>query len=625
MQKKILSLILTLGMVVCLTACDSTNTSVSSVSGPEVTVASESVEEVKPSLVLRDEPQEVEEGNLEYALALRMTDNRSVSLLDSNDKLIDTIVMPEGSGTIVGVTGNYILTEHYEWNEYAGESVETLNAYDFVTGETKTFASYGTSVDVDVYNGIIYASHYEYETGHTYEDAYDGKTLKPVSSMQDFLDGMVEYTLQGRAFFGRDAYRVASVQRIVDACGFCVVFPNAPYDHSMGYKYDGTNFTEFALPENTYTIPAYTDSFFFAEVYRNGDFDKTDLYSCDYNGQFYLLDEDIYSVLGFKDGVLYWAKEDSYNFGVEPFTISGYNLNNGETVEIAVVQKHPGMDDIFVPGVSGFTIGETGIYFLADDREKTGWYKASLNSNYAYETKSLDITVKEYEVFDYGTVGYLNDTICCPYCGEKVVQVYREFFQVNEDITPQAEAINDYLFQDAGFALDASKDSSYIPTDDSSCEEHGHYYTLETDETGVSQVFFLGDSYMVIDMDGYWYGGGAHGYPTNFQYLFDLQTGKEVSFLDFYNGTEEELKTLAATKAKEDCEKSVQEDGYSMYYTDDPDSVYSDAYEYVTLDNNHMVFGKECMFLTFPPYEIGPYASGYIIVEISYEELGISF
>ena len=126
-------------------------------------------------------------------------------------------------------------------------------------------------------------------------------------------------------------------------------------------------------------------------------------------------------------------------------------------------------------------------------------------------------------------------------------------------------------------------------------------------------------------MDGYWYGGGAHGYPTNFQYLFDLQTGKEVSFLDFYNGTEEELKTLAATKAKEDCEKSVQEDGYSMYYTDDPDSVYSDAYEYVTLDNNHMVFGKECMFLTFPPYEIGPYASGYIIVEISYEELGISF
>lgn len=122
----------------------------------------------------------------------------------------------------------------------------------------------------------------------------------------------------------------------------------------------------------------------------------------------------------------------------------------------------------------------------------------------------------------------------------------------------------------------------------------------------------------MVDSHGYWFAGGAHGMPYIGQRIFDLSSGEELGVRDFYQGSEKDFKELVARKTKEDFESySLYE---SPYYSEDGDQVYQTAYEYADLDATQVIFGEDGVVIVYQPYEMGPFASGFIEVSISYEE-----
>ena len=140
-----------------------------------------------------------------------------------------------------------------------------------------------------------------------------------------------------------------------------------------------------------------------------------------------------------------------------------------------------------------------------------------------------------------------------------------------------------------------------------------------TVEKEVNKVDILWNQYLTIDYSGYWYGGGAHGMPSSYQRLFDLTTGEELTLKDIYQGSEKSFKQLVAEKTKEDF--LSYEEGYAPYFAEDADMVYEEAYEYAGLTSLNIMFYETGISVLYAPYEMGPYASGFIDVFISYEEL----
>ena len=104
--------------------------------------------------------------------------------------------------------------------------------------------------------------------------------------------------------------------------------------------------------------------------------------------------------------------------------------------------------------------------------------------------------------------------------------------------------------------------------------------------------------------------------PGKDQYVFDLQTGKRMEMKDFYSGSEEDFKKLVAEKTKEDYLET--NDGYK-YFATDADEAYDTAYEYVSL-NGTVFFKEDCVIYSFAPYDMGPFASGYIDIKLPIEE-----
>ena len=143
----------------------------------------------------------------------------------------------------------------------------------------------------------------------------------------------------------------------------------------------------------------------------------------------------------------------------------------------------------------------------------------------------------------------------------------------------------------------------------------------ETDSYTVSGVNIINDRYLTVDYNGYWYGGGAHGMPTMYEYIFDLQTGEELTFRDFYKGTEEEFKTKVAEKVREDYNSKLTTDDYNGYFAATDQEAYDTAYEYASIDSGNVSFMEDKVLVYFYPYDLGSYADGFKFYEFTYQEL----
>ena len=100
--------------------------------------------------------------------------------------------------------------------------------------------------------------------------------------------------------------------------------------------------------------------------------------------------------------------------------------------------------------------------------------------------------------------------------------------------------------------------------------------------------------------------------------LFSLKDGKEYTLTDFYKGTEEEFKKIVVKYSMNDYNSENSENGY---YDDSPEEMEEKFNQYAELNMN-MRFDDYGIYVMYPPYSVGPYASGEIEIYIPGWEIG---
>lgn len=120
--------------------------------------------------------------------------------------------------------------------------------------------------------------------------------------------------------------------------------------------------------------------------------------------------------------------------------------------------------------------------------------------------------------------------------------------------------------------------------------------------------------YLSVLQDSYLYEGGAHGMPYREGHVFRIQDGQPVTLEQMTGLTREDwdklLRARFATLISQDRDTGFYEDAAEQIKTYDMKK--ADYY-----------FSDEGIVFYLPPYEIAPYAAGYVEVLIPYDEAQI--
>ena len=383
---------------------------------------------------------------------------------------------------------------------------------------------------------------------------------------------------------------------LIDSTGSAKEIPG--FEEGYNAFYDKTHVFTILLDYETGKGTAY--------VYDLGT-DKTTVVAEELNAE---------RLLGKGGTKYYYSVSDSEEYGINHNFIYEYDSENGNNRLLYDVKFAPG-SDIF-PGIEGFTLTDSFIYYVGFDNGSIFWVPVKIDDP-SKEYPRIDLGSEE--LFNYGTIDYMSNTYKCPDCNTDLVCTYVEYPVLNEYPSYNIDKINEYMKGVAQSFIDANNNDGYS---DSSCEDHSEHpswYRI-TEDYYVSSIDNICDNYLTIGMSGYWYGGGAHGMPSRLQYMFDLTTGELKTLSDFYTGSENDFKALVAEKTKEHFLSCMEKEDYGTpYFAADAETVYAEAYDKVSLDSGTIEFTEDGIIYSYPPYEMGPYASGFIDIKISYDEL----
>ncbi len=582
-----------------------------------------------------------EEANEEGSFVLSRTPQSDTFFICDGDDITKVDRLELAKDTDTEDSGQYRLYSEYEYlmSTLIGEGDGFLFFKDTVVvefGSTSRSIIYAVSEEdhklYDIWQGSTegYLDCCEYYNGHLYIDyiiGYDesykilGEEIvcykydrKTDSFVEDDIDSELEAAVQTANDSG------ARLRRSVDLC--------------LAHVYDDCGYLPAVLDGELYIINSN------GKVHRIDGFD--DAYSAYYDrehiftitmnyetseGKAYVYDlksdemmeisdeRGAESLLGKYGSRYYFSVADPEVYGLKHNYIYEYDSETGEITFIYDAEAVPGSS--IIPGVEGFTVTDKFIYYIGFEDGDIFWKTVDIANPTA---PCVKIDLGHEGIFDYGTFGCISTSVACPDCDTDLIQTYNEYLILDDSFSESADVINEYLLRKAEEFNENQMNASSIDTPCEDHQEHPNWYRV-TNDYYVSDIEIICDNYLTVNMTGYWYGGGAHGMPYRGQYLFDLTTGEAKSFTDFYEGTEVEFKALVAEKTKEDFLGYDLENYGSPYFSSDADQIYSEAYEYASLDRGTIEFAEDGIYFYYPPYEMGPYAAGFIDIFISYEEL----
>lgn len=429
------------------------------------------------------------------------------------------------------------------------------------------------------------------------------------------------------------------------SCGELITF-DSEGNRLISYDTEGNLLWESALLQDTYDVDEVNSDY---TVYSYTDYPEEDRYDL-YDGSLILHDnrtgeeqtlftwneksEDKRAIpLKLTEDKLYYYQSEEKQEEREVFDrkqIYSYELKTGEETFLYEAGRlaGPPMNTI-TAGVSGFDVYQGRYYFAAMEEDSIGWAVLSEDEigktpagGKSYPGAYLSVWDEKRDFRQYGTVEGIKKTVASDSYDIDVYEYYLECFQLDPSYE-QAERINETLREiwegDIRYAEDgAAQELSYLTGSDEPDGYSWNRYPLSYDNE-LRRVEVLGADYLTVDYSGYEYTGGAHGYPYRSHYLFDLTTGEEKTLADLYQGSVEEFKDIVA-------QYSVQnwKDNPDPYFGwDSEDAAYADLYDNASLDML-MQYGTDGIVIEYSPYEYGPYASGYIGIEIPYEALNIN-
>ena len=275
-------------------------------------------------------------------------------------------------------------------------------------------------------------------------------------------------------------------------------------------------------------------------------------------------------------------------------------------------------------------IFEDKLYYLATSEKDTRWYRMDLNDPKfeTDETECIDSVNEYYEIGEINVVSQESKRTTKEGESYEYFATYREDFRFKEGLN-NYERINEILKKhDEEFEQNAK---GLLENREELMEmeefEPDMYLEYNYDKKFMGAQK-LGSHFAQVAYSDYEYTGGAHGHGGRYYYLFDTDTGEELTLKQVIGIKEKAFKDIVA-KYSADMWELDQTEGEGRFYSAEVDetgnqykSMYKNFYENAKLDML-VRYSEDYLYVVYMPYEYGPYSSGYIEVEIPYEELGI--
>ncbi len=487
------------------------------------------------------------------------------------------------------------------------------------------------NINIEYYEGSLFVQHaiYDDEGGYTvYLDDYTRGKDASYEKGNRFQE--LRNSLEGQDYhfsFHNPNNLITSLKRYDEILVYTSDGKIAALDKQGNQLWETTLLQEYYLVEAVNT--EYT--LYSVNTEENGEYWKYTIDLVLHNNQTgeektlftwnYQTPEEAVSPLAVEGDKLYYYRTFSEN-GLNQNDIYSYDLVTGGTEFLYTAATLPGPGGTWQinPGVTDFNCYDGKFYYRAISENSTGWavYDPKTGTG---QGDMLPVIDEERTFAKYGKVLYEGGSIRDEEWDLEIYTYYIECFQL-EDSYQNADKINQVLEQEQQEALDtvqqsAENEKGYITEEDAQDERFTPYpYSYDM---SLGQVNMLGSHYLTVNYDGYEYWGGAHGYPYRQHYLFDLNTGEELTIYDLYTSTEENFKDVVAKYSVQNWKENPE-----IYFNseEEEETVYQDFYDNASLDMA-MRFEKQGIVIEYSPYEYGPYAVGFIEIPIPYDVLGI--
>lgn len=557
------------------------------------------------------------DGNLKYSYYL------SGATMD-NDKVIAATGMP---ADIYGDYYEFVAADGYDayctfsyWDDAGYSGVYVYNAEDDSVKLIDKYSDKSNLTSVDLYDGKVYVRKETYDSEKgvyfpqelIYEKDSSGRYIRIPNPLDSFIGTVEGSVLTPKTNNNMNYCSKKSLTRMLDECGYFVVqkgldlyvvsessetkIPNdssvymnfegmskdcvlySTYEESAWlYKYDIATGHVTAIDNATTTLGTFGDSFYYSKNSNfDGYFDAT--YTCD-----------VYK----------------YDFTTE----TAQKLYSEDSCpELGAYRA----------AVSGFTVVGDTYYYLGAEKKDIDWFKFD-----GSKKTDTGMKVSHIDFADYGYIEVFEHTEFCEKCGKPISYYYAERFYFYDDAIANAADLNEIfgeIYSDEAYNyFEYGLDVLY---DD--CEYHS--YSTNYINNRVTSVRGLGTNHIVYNKCYNEYFGGAHDYSSYSQYIFDKDTGSAWTFSETYEGTEAEYINLVVEKTIADY--NSYDYVSSPYFAESASELEKEVRSYVSLSSHHLWFDNDCAYIMYYPYEMGPYASGFIMIPVTYEELfgrGFSF
>lgn len=296
-----------------------------------------------------------------------------------------------------------------------------------------------------------------------------------------------------------------------------------------------------------------------------------------------------------------------------PITLTLQELNK-QTGEMKLSEKDPDMP--FDETISGFFIADFFVQGMIEGRWTNGDGAISFPFflNDAKPTGNAEILLSEY---DYDQQGCEDPEDC--------LSIRLMEIQVAGIPSNVAEKINTELTGDYARFVFSDPDQGAPQSVSEAVDSLEKWMAREKTDSDESyfqhwsfnaspEIIYNQDDILSFRVDYWSYTGGAHGNPFTLCYNYDLKTGKKLVLSDFLRGTTSpaQVKAAALRRIKLTYEGTLNDDLTDLgFLISDKEFELNEDFYYCPAGINFV----------YSPYEIGPYAMGFVEVFVPFKAL----
>lgn len=322
--------------------------------------------------------------------------------------------------------------------------------------------------------------------------------------------------------------------------------------------------------------------------------------------------------ISFYHGKYYFSQDTSTDYGIKKWDISVCDVASNQSELIFNYSDKPGYSGDYYAELE--FMGDR-LYFTDLEGKEKKIFSIDLTDS----TKTIadtGIVLETYDRFNYGQIAYASYTVRCPWCGGEDSMWYQEYPVLDGTKVNNAEIINDRFKREIDETVkryeESERELANTPQSEYGCDHD--YPNYSSDEWYVWDISLMDGRYLCVNLLNDWL-PSDDGTRIS-QRVFDTTTGEEISFKNLYSGTEEEFKTIMASKAKEDYEY-CKANGIDCYdgVVESAEEACEKAYELMGTEVGAILFEEEG--ITYYPYVYGLYGGqpAHRSYKASYQEI----